>query len=391
MISDFLPLVIKLIVVYHLVLSLNLKQISSDCPPYDLLNPCYCHWKVSQTYKLQYCGQNRSESSHECQVPVITCTGNQSMNLSKIFSKVSHYLRDEKRKPFEWLYLANTAISQLDANLLSGLQFKNIYIRQCVNLTTINMFAFNNSAQFVKHIWINATKLSDRISHKKSFFKAINSLNNLRTFEIIGSRFTSIPSKAFNRNSSVRSISFHNYNERQFLKKINTKAFYKLSNLRQIDLRNNRISKINSYAFQFDTYSNHTLRIHLENNYLKSDSFSANAFLGGKGRRIVLYLGGYRECNENLKSLDKAIFEPFLLENRKNIIELYGCPIECDQNVLWLNKHKNLLVKRVKNLVCLPNIVLSKVEFNKITYNTTESFEKTRIRKKNRINPKINF
>lgn len=166
---------------------------------------------------------------------------------------------------------------------MSGLQFKNIYIRQCVNLTTINRFAFNNSAQFVKHIWINATKLSDHISHKKSFFKAINSLNNLRTLEVIGSRFTSIPSKAFNRNSSVRSISFHNYNERQFLKKINTKAFYKLSNLRQIDLRNNRISKINSYAFQFDTHSNHTLRIHLENNYLKSDSFNANAFLGGKG------------------------------------------------------------------------------------------------------------
>ncbi len=82
------------------------------------------------------------------------------------------------------------------------------------------------------------------------------------------------------------------------------------------------------------------------------------------------------------------------MENRKNIIELYGCPIECDENVLWLNKHKNLLIKRVKNLVCLPNIVMSKVELNKIAYNTTESFEKTqnlRITKKNRINPKMNY
>lgn len=337
-----------------------------------MLNPCYCH---SRPENSGFCANNRSEDSFVCQVPVITCAGDQSFNLSQVFFKVNKSISEDNRKYFEWFYLSNTGITSLEANTLWGIHFKNVYIRQCDELKTIDPMAFTHSSQFVKHIWINATKLSDKIEDKRNTFRALNSLTNLKTMEVIGSRFTSIPSIAFNEYSSVKSISFHNQKERQYLKKINTKAFHRLTHLKRIDLRHNRISKINSFAFSFETHSNQTLRIHLEDNHLNGDSFSPNALIGGNGRRVILYLGGYDQCNEGLKRLDREVFEPFLLENKKNVIEMYGCPIECDENAVWMDTRKNILTKRIKHLKCIPNMVLTKVKSNHIIISNQTSIE----------------
>ena len=350
-------------------MALNYDRNHGSCPPYEVLYPCYCH---SRAQNLEKCS-NRSEDSYECQIPVITCAGDQPINLSQVFSLIDETIEEEKDRYFEWFYLSNTAITSLDENVFHGLQFRNVYIRQCLNLKTINPLAFNNS-QSVKHIWINATKLSDKVNHKRDVFKALNSLSQLKTLEVMGSRFTSIPSLAFNQYSSLKSLSFHNYNERQYLKKINSKAFYKLSHLKRIDLRNNRISKINSFAFGFDSQSNHSLRIHLENNELNSNSFSLNAFNGGNGRRIILYLGAYNQCQSELKHLDKNIFEPFLMENKRNVIEMYGCPIECHSRSLWMDR-KRLLNKRIRHLKCIPTLILTKVKTNQIISNNNTTNE----------------
>lgn len=326
-----------------------------QCPDYEVLSPCYCHSKIESS---RFCANNGTEESHYCQIPVISCAGDQAFNLSDVFFRVSQTIAIDQR--FQWLYLSNSAITRLEADTLGGIRFDNVYIRHSSSLKTIDPMAFGNSSQFVKHIWINATKLSDKVMDKRNAFKAISSLTNLKTFEVISSRFTSIPSLAFSNRSSIRTISFHNYNERQFLKRVNSKAFYKLSDLKRIDLRNNRISRINSFAFSFETESNHTLRIHLENNYLRSDSFSPKAFIGSNGRRVVLYLGAYNQCNADLKTLDREVFEPFLAENKRNAIELYGCAIECDDRVLWMERPRSLLKRRIRHVRCVPDIVLNR-------------------------------
>jgi len=143
---------------------------------------------------------------------------------------------------------------------------------------------------------------------------------------VIESEFTSIPSKAFNRYSSIKIISFHNYNKRQFLEKINSNVFHRLTDLREIDFRNNKISKIIHLRLDLRQNQNHTLRIHLENNYLNINSFKPNSLIGGNGRRVILYLGAYNQCNPELKSLNEKVFKPFLLENKRNVMNCMAVP-----------------------------------------------------------------
>ena len=157
------------------------------CPDYNDLKPCYCH---SKSQSKEFCGNTSSEDSYYCQIPVITCAGDQVFNLSDVFQKVSKTIDKDQNHTFEWLYLANSAITRLEANTLWGLNFKNIYIRHSSSLQTIDPIAFGNSSQFVKHIWINATNLSDKMVDKRNALAAINSLTNLKSLEVMSSRFT---------------------------------------------------------------------------------------------------------------------------------------------------------------------------------------------------------
>ena len=122
--------------------------------------------------------------------------------------------------------------------------------------------------------------------------------------------------------------------------------------------KNNRIEVIKPWAFAFQkpATANRTqsqLAIYLSGNRLHSDSFAVNALLGGNGRAVTLYLGGYDGgCNRRLATLRREVFEPFLQENPANVVDMYGCPLLCDHRMEWLTLRLERYRRQVRNLEC---------------------------------------
>lgn len=344
-------LLIVLLVVGIAGLTLGSKGTRSRCPPDQLLSPCFCNSIPKFDERLNCNGTDIV--SYQCQIPVITCIGSGLNQIGQIFANVSYNTQNVKFQKFEWFYLVDYQLRSLENEVFGHLFFRNIYIQNCPNLLVIKPNAFGKSGSFVKNIFINATKLSNNAKLRRSTFVALSSLTNLEVLEIQTSSFTAIPYKAFNRHNNIQIIRFYNPDARQKLRKISSKAFYKANKLEEIDLKNNEISKISSFAFEFfQEAKGQELRIFLSGNYLHSESFDKNALSGGNGRKVILYLGDYDNCNTALTTLRQDVFELFLLENQGNVIDMYGCPLVCDKQLEWLTLRMERFRYQVRNLIC---------------------------------------
>jgi len=259
----------------------------------------------------------------------------------------SHY------RKFEWLYLIDPRLTSLGSGFLEDMFFRSIYIKDCPSLRWINETAFGQSnSHYTRNLFINATNLSDLPRLRRSTFKALSSLRELEVLEIQTSNYSMVPYKAFNRNTNVRIIRFYNPDENQNLQVISSRAFFKANKLEEIDLKRNRISQNKPFAFQFQRASNHEVRVFLSGNSLSLSSFELNSLLGGNGRNMTLYLGDYNDCNTQLTTLREEVFKPFLDENQGNVIDMYGCPLLCDNRMEWLTFKLEQYRMQVRNLEC---------------------------------------
>ena len=93
-----------------------------NCDAYELLKPC----------------------EYEKYEHAIYCGGPTAFNLKEVFKNVSDKLPSNK-KHFLKFYLSNTAIEELDENVLDEVTFKEIWIQDCHNLIRIHRNAFNKT------------------------------------------------------------------------------------------------------------------------------------------------------------------------------------------------------------------------------------------------------
>lgn len=334
------------------------KGIRNRCPPYELLYPCYCN-SIPKYDQLSQCSFGNIEiTSTRCQTPVITCIGHHlGEKLRTIFGNISEHITNGNYRKFEWFYLIDHGLTELGPSLFEHVYFRNIYLKSCPQLQWLNVTTFGRSnSHYTRNIFINASSLSNEPKLRRSTFKALSTLINLEVLEIQSSNISLIPYKAFNRNTNVRIIRFHNTepsSSNHRLEAIGTKAFYKANRLEEINLANNHIRRIRPYAFEFNQKSLHELKIFLSGNQLHSDSFEMNALLGSNGRNITLYLGDYGNCNPHLITLKREIFEPFFEENPGNVVDMYGCPLVCDHRMEWLTYNLQRYRSHIRNLECL--------------------------------------
>ncbi|XP_027194272.2 uncharacterized protein LOC113788993 [Dermatophagoides pteronyssinus] len=331
----------------------NLDEI---CPSYEILYPCFCNFMPKYndgSVKNIECN-DPNLITRKCHSTVITCIGNRMTQLRQIFQQI--YPKNNNRK-FEWFYMIDQELESLENYLFANIYFENIYLQNCPKLLYLDEYTFGNQSEqlySVQNIYLNTTNLSDQIRLKRKTFKALSLLKNLNVLEFQSHSIRTLPFKAFNKFTNVRIIRFYNPEKRGQLRRINSKVFYRATNLQEIDLKNNQINHISSYAFQFQRQSRHELRIYLSGNELHSNSFEPNAFDGGNGRKIILYLGDYGYCNLMLQTLKQNVFETFLQENNENIIDMYGCPLICDQQMNWFLTGNGLIRYRnqIRNFIC---------------------------------------
>ena len=154
---------------------------------------------------------------------------------------------------------------------------------------------------------------------------------------------------------------------------IGSRAFSSLPSLRTISLSGHRIKLIRNKAFSFDQSSNKSLTIDLTANYLTDESFEIGAFSDANrykfyrmiiicnstlnrifsfiARPLKIYFG-LNGCNKNLTTLNQTVFEPFFLENERNLIDVgRSCnQMSCDARMhwIWTKNYEH----RVKHLKC---------------------------------------
>lgn len=122
--------------------------------------------------------------------------------------------------------------------------------------------------------------------------------------------------------------------------------------LRKVDLSSHRISKVESFAFAFDSPSSESLTIDLSHNDLNDKSFDVESFEVNE-RITDLRLS----ANPKLKVLSESVFVPFLMNRRnasvENQIDLTGTQLSCcDKNVWLFQREASLhLFNKLKNVL----------------------------------------
>jgi len=168
---------------------------------------------------------------------------------------------------------------------------------------------------------------------------AVNSLQNLRHISI-NAGFDSLSSHTFRPVFSgfgqtkgvLKTIRIKG----GILKRIESYAFYALSNLDLIDLSDNQIEIIERHSFAFRQISTKSLWIDLRGNHLNSASFERGALSHGLRPIQLILASNQSHCSENFQYLDEDVFSPFLACDNQNSIQMGPCPMVCDCNMKWL-------------------------------------------------------
>jgi len=84
---------------------------------------------------------------------MIWCGGNTSIDLKKVFLKISHNL-DQYDKHFEAFHLTNTAITELEDSIFDDVTFTSIIVEHANSFKRISANAFNNSIRSVQYLYL---------------------------------------------------------------------------------------------------------------------------------------------------------------------------------------------------------------------------------------------
>jgi len=171
-------------------------------------------------------------------------------------------------------------------------------------------------------------------------FDAINRLPSLKLIDLSGTQLTTIPNDAFmtilpSLDHQVTHLYFCSPTEKcGSITRVGKLAFYYLYHVELIDLSRHKISYIDKFAFSIHnlTLAKSKLNIILDNNELNGESFDENAF-EYIGKPTFLSLVN----NQNLTYLKQQVFEPFLIDNRYNELNVTHCPIDWNaDNMKWI-------------------------------------------------------
>ncbi|CAG2176110.1 unnamed protein product [Oppiella nova] len=158
------------------------------CPPnLDIFLPCEC--RVDPGILPLY----RS----------IECKGDQPINLTALFQRLSHELKADE-KDYLYFMLFNKAVDVLPANVFADITFQHVEL-DGKNLTKVHRLALNGTQDTLKSLENLNLPLVDG-NGDWDVFKAINLAHNLSDVTLLYTNLTKIPDNALQSHPSLERI-----------------------------------------------------------------------------------------------------------------------------------------------------------------------------------------
>ena len=294
---------------------MTISVIKSICPENDLIKPCFCE-----------------DNS-------IYCTGNYGFDLENIFNSLSKSL-SKPSKYFEKFLLSNTAIKELKENTFKDINFGEIFIGSCDNLSLIDKNAFKGTDLFTTRLEISESPALS--SPDNSIFEALAKFVKIEKISLSNVNITEIPSKAFKPLNGYQNNLRELYFTGKSFTKLGSKAFSQINNLKILSFEQVTFQQIPDKAFSFESGSNFTLILSFAaNERINSSVFAENSLIDIK-RPTKLILGSPRYPHK-ITYLDEKVFLPFLLDKSLNSIDLLGESFDCsDCRNYWIKKNSTI-------------------------------------------------
>jgi hypothetical protein len=272
----------------------------------------------------------------------ISCSGDQVINLKRIFQDLSLKLVSKTDKQFDSFILSDTTLTELEDNIFHDITFKSILLSNASKLSRIssNVFSAFNIETVEKFVVKGSSSLGDE-KYINDTFTALSSLINLKEIHFSDSNLAIMPTHAFKYVNGLQDkLTYLDFRTNK-IKSVENYAFSYLINLGQLDLTYNIIDHIAVHAFDFYNSSKEQLYIPLYHNKLNDTSIEIGAFTNSK-KSLHIDL----RSNE-LTFLDEKIFGPILRINSKNILDVEGNTFTCDCRMFWIFKETNTFKNQI--------------------------------------------
>ncbi|CAG2103968.1 unnamed protein product, partial [Medioppia subpectinata] len=152
----------------------NIQLIAGKCPDPSEILPCY-----------------------GCEDGFITCSGNENIDLIKIFDKLNKAL-DPKEKNFLTFEFNNTGVTHIKSNTFGDISFAKILINH-TNLVYINPAAFSASHTVTKELIITS---NPHLEH--DIYELISIFTNVvNVVEMYNTKITMVPDNAFGNQPKI--------------------------------------------------------------------------------------------------------------------------------------------------------------------------------------------
>jgi hypothetical protein len=307
--------------------------LAGKCPKPEVISPCKCEFYSKPIYPTEELIKGNG----------IFCGGDNKFDLRKIFVTLSGTLSGDEEKHFSILVINNTAISELEKDALHDITFDSIWLEHTPNLTLIHSKAFNATNMKTKYFFLYYTHNIVNNPPEHNIFDIVSSFVNLILFDLISTKITKIPSKAFMPLNGVQSnLKYAKFFEGS-IESIENYAFHELNNLVEIELFHNKLAYIPAHAFEFQKPSNQLLKLSLEENKLNGSSFEVGVFTNAnRPLNIVL-------TRNNITFLEEKTFLPFLKLSDQNKIGIQQNPINCtDCRNRWLFREGTQILHKIE-------------------------------------------
>lgn len=291
----------------------------------------------------------------------IICSGSKIGNSNLM--ELNQILRERYPKSyFLQVFISNTAITEIPKDTFSDITFENLLIDDNPRLASVDANAFAEQSCKTMFV-INNPQLSDnalfQLSDKLNVYELIDFgfngfkvclLSNCFKLDCVLTKFflfkQEIPSNAFSNFSKNALVSQTKKVKKLVLSNnqitmIGSNAFNQIDQCQEIDINQNKIDTISSYAFNLTTNSKSHISITLSNNQLTSESFVANFLLVNKSATVLLML-----ANNKITELKQSIFEPLLLSGNVSI-DVQSNPINCEL-VKWITDNSQYKSKVIE-------------------------------------------
>ncbi|XP_037498006.1 oplophorus-luciferin 2-monooxygenase non-catalytic subunit [Rhipicephalus sanguineus] len=257
--------------------------------------------------QLNPCPAPESLSPCGCDFTGINCVK------AKNVSQLARAFSGREKVMHKALWIQSVPVDAIGAGIFGDYAFGKVYIEIC-NLTSFELSALNNSAQFLSELSLFGNQLTG-IDYKR-----IAIFEKLRLLNLAKNNINNVPAFAF-KNPSLQTLML---NENP-ISSIGAFAFRNLPNLKEIQLRSIRVKMLAAYSFTIPRH-NPLLQIILSAG--KLESIEEKAFHGVAPFTLRLTLN-------KLEEFSRPVFQPLMeamTQNAKRINQLGQARIETRGN-----------------------------------------------------------